>query len=315
MTRHAAPKESRRGPVAAGAAALVVLALASIVLYLGNRGPGVTESELVARGGEVTQTPETTAASPTSSQAPPTTTTTTTTAAPSRAPASTRPAVAPRAAPAADRTQAAVARGWGAPVLGDEFDGTAVSRDRWALYDGAGHNGLGVRSPGQASVANGVLRLTGDDQGTTAGMSFWPGQQYGRWEVRMRVPYGHPDYHPVLALWPISNDWPGDGEVDFAEMAAGDAGAQFNYLAGASNTWTKGYTPVDITQWHNYAVEWTPQGMRGFIDGREVFVDDDVSHLPPGPMYQTIQLDWIPAASDRPTETVMDVDWVRIYAL
>ncbi|MCF7553807.1 glycoside hydrolase family 16 protein [Pseudonocardia sp. WMMC193] len=214
---------------------------------------------------------------------------------------------------APDLTQAAVAQDWGAPVRVDEFTGTAVDLGQWAVYDGGGHNNQGVRSPAQATVADGVLRLTGDDQGTTAGLSMWPGQMYGRWEVRMRVPYGHPDYHPVLALWPQNNDWPGGGEIDYAEMAATDPGAQFNYLAGATNTWTKSRVDLDITQWHNYAVQWTAQGVRGYIDGREVFVDDDVSHLPPGPMYQTIQLDWIPYVDERPTETVMDVDWVRIY--
>ena len=39
--------------------------------------------------------------------------------------------------------------GWGTPVDGDEFTGTALDTSRWGAYDGAGHNGNGKRRPSQ----------------------------------------------------------------------------------------------------------------------------------------------------------------------
>ena len=219
------------------------------------------------------------------------------------------------AIPRADGSQAAVAHGWGPVVGGDEFDAGLLDQEKWLVYDGAGHDGKGVRSPGRVSVSDGVLTVRGDAAGTTGGLAMWPGRRYGRWEARMRVPAGHPDYHAVLVLWPDSNVWPGDGEVDYAEMTADADEAQFNFLAGPTNTWVRGATKLDITAWHNYAVEWSPTGMRGYVDGMLVFEDTDVTHLPPGPMHQTIQLDWIPYTSELPTESSMEVDWVRMYAL
>jgi len=35
--------------------------------------------------------------------------------------------------------------GWGAPVDGDEFTGTALDTSRRGAYDGPGHNGNGKR--------------------------------------------------------------------------------------------------------------------------------------------------------------------------
>ena len=55
----------------------------------------------------------------------------------------------------------------------------------WGVYDGPGHADKGTRSPAAASVADGVLTITGDAEGTTAGMA-WGN---GRPEVR---PLGGP---------------------------------------------------------------------------------------------------------------------------
>ncbi len=69
---------------------------------------------------------------------------------------------------------------------------------------------------------------------------------------------------------------------------------------------------LDMTEWHNYAVEWTEKGVIGFLDGAEWFRDSDPAHQPPGPMHQTIQLDWFPDGTTT-TPSWMDIDWVRVY--
>ena len=68
----------------------------------------------------------------------------------------------------------------------------------------------------------------------------------------------------------------------------------------------------DTTQWHNYAVEWTPTGITGYIDGVQAFRDTDTAHLPSGSMHQTVQLDWFPDGTATKVST-MSVDWVRVY--
>lgn len=69
-----------------------------------------------------------------------------------------------------------------------------------------------------------------------------------------------------------------------------------------------------MTRWHNYAVEWTPRHISGYIDGVRFFSDTNRSHLPPGAMHQTIQLDWFPDGT-RTKRSHMKIAWIRVYRL
>jgi beta-glucanase (GH16 family) len=209
---------------------------------------------------------------------------------------------------------AAVRYDWGKVVAGDEFNYTGAPKvSKWQVYDSIGHDGQGLRSPSAFAVKNGVVRISGDAKGTTGGMAAqFDNVKYGKWEVRMRVSERDPKYHPVLLLWPDSEKWPCDGEVDFAEGWSKTDIVNFVLISGCEDTVTRMFTTVDQTQWHDYAVEWTATAMVGYIDGVEVFRDTTASHLPPGPMHMTMQLDWFPDG----TTTIpswMDVDWVRFY--
>ena len=217
-------------------------------------------------------------------------------------------------APAPEPGTAAERLGWGVPVAGDEFGYTgAPDPSKWNVYNSAGHAGNGVRSPAAWNVDGNVVRVTGDSQGTTGGMSAdFDRRKYGRWEVRMRTNARDPEYHPVLILWPDSENWPCDGEIDFAEGTSDVTKMHFYHHYSCSNSQTSATRTVDTTQWHNYAVEWTPSAIVGYLDGVEWFRDTDPSHQPPGPMHQTIQLDWFPDGTATSTSW-MEVDWVRVY--
>ncbi len=207
---------------------------------------------------------------------------------------------------------AATKHNWGTPTRTEDFtNGTGG----WSLYDGAGHGGKGRRSPAAATTANGVLTITGSPDGTTEGMAWNPGQRYGRWEARVKSPAGDGDYHPVLLLWPDAENWPTGGEVDFMEISdAARQNTDFFLHYSADNQQKHGNVKIDATQWHDWAVEWTPQGITGYVDGNEWFKTTDTSILPPGPMHMTIQLDWFPGGGTS-KESSMQVDWVRQYAV
>jgi len=66
-------------------------------------------------------------------------------------------------------TSAAVKLGWGKPTHVDEFTG-GLGKD-WDVYDGPGHEGKGERSPSAVSVRDGIMTITGDADGKTAGMA------------------------------------------------------------------------------------------------------------------------------------------------
>ncbi|TDL32142.1 DUF7594 domain-containing protein [Arthrobacter nitrophenolicus] len=233
----------------------------------------------------------------------------------------TEPVTAPTPTPAPTATQtqppaaksAAETFGWGSPVAGDEFNYTgAPDPAKWNVYDSAGHAGKGVRSPAQARVDGSKLVITGTPEGTTAGMGAkFDNRKYGRWEVRA-AGSGDNEYHMVSILWPDSENWPCDGEVDYAETTGEWNVIKFFQHYSCANSQASASKNLDVTQFHNYAVEWTDKGIIGFVDGVEWFRNGNVSHLPPGPMHQTLQLDWFPdATADGAGE--MRVDWVRVY--
>ncbi|GAA4695091.1 hypothetical protein GCM10023215_35980 [Pseudonocardia yuanmonensis] len=207
---------------------------------------------------------------------------------------------------------AAATLGWGTLNRVDDFsDGL----DGWGLYDGAGHGGKGRRSPDAFSIENGVLVVTGSPDGTTGGMAWNPGQKYGRWEGRVRAPESDRSYHALLLLWPDAEDWPSGGEVDFMEMSDPDRQSTDMFLHyGSDNSQLHGSVEIDATQWHNWAVEWTPDHIAAFVDGEEWWRTEDRKTLPPGPMHLTIQLDWFPHGGEV-RESRMEVDWVRQYDL
>jgi len=212
------------------------------------------------------------------------------------------------AAGTADGVTAATTHGWGTPSREDDFTGGVGD---WGIYDGSGHDGNGRRSPDAISAQDGVLTITGTPDGTTGGMAWNPGRMYGRWEARVRSPAGDPDYHSVLLLWPDAENWPVGGEVDFMEISdASRQNVEMFLHYGADNSQVQGDVDVDATEWHNWAVEWTPDHIAAFLDGEEWWRTDDTGILPPGPMHLTIQLDNFGGPGQ---ETQMHVDWVREY--
>jgi beta-glucanase (GH16 family) len=214
-----------------------------------------------------------------------------------------------------DVQTAAQTQGWGRPTRVEEFDGNLSA---WGLYDGPGHADNGRRTPSAATVSGGVLTINGDAAGNSEGMEWDPGVKYGRWEARVRTPVGDKDYHAVLLLWPDSERWPGDGEVDFMEdsdptrqrteffLHFGNGTADGDQLMGAVG--------IDATQWHNWAVEWAPDHITAYLDGKQWWTTTDTAALPPGPMHMTIQLDdFRSGAALIPSS--MQVDWVHYYPI
>ncbi|HET9501607.1 MAG TPA: phytase [Marmoricola sp.] len=256
-----------------------------------------------------------TSPSATASTSPSATLSTSASATPSTSPSAT-PSTSPSATPSTD--EAAVSHGWGAPVFHDEFNYTgAPDKSLWSVYDSAGHAGNGVRSPAQVTVNGSALQITGLADGTTGGLSTSKatrGRTYGRWETRMRVNARDPEYHPVLILWPDAGRSSANNcmEIDYAESTSNVALNKFFLHYDCSGGQATAARQVDMTQWHNYAVEWTPDHVVGYLDGQVWFTDTDRAHVPDSPAHQTIQLDWFPDGTAT-ARSWMQVDWWRMY--
>jgi len=216
---------------------------------------------------------------------------------------------------AAAETSAASKLGWGKPNRVDYFNGPLGSD--WNVYNGPGHNKNGRRSPAAISVSDGVLTIDGDSAGTTGGLAWRGGQKYGRWEGRVRAPASDRSYNALLLLWPDSENWPAGGEIDFMEMddSTRQRTSMFVHF-GPDDRQLTSRVKADATQWHNWAVEWTPDHIATFLDGNEWYRTSNPLAQPPGPMHLCIQLDWFPAnAGSKVQQSSMQVDWVAQYPL
>jgi hypothetical protein len=133
------------------------------------------------------------------------------------------------------------------------------------------------------------------------------------------------NYHPVLIVWPQSEQWPQDGEYDFVELSTPgqpSLGAFMHFPHDATvsvqqRQFTK--AAVDTSVFHNYALEWTPDALVGYVDGAEWFrtsggassIRRDIQTMPSG--HLTIQLDNFDGTTQAPA--TMEVEWARVYTL
>jgi len=208
---------------------------------------------------------------------------------------------------------AAATLGWGTPNRADDFSDSS-SLAGWRLYDGPGHNGNGRRTPRAISAADGVLTVTGDAQGNSGGMAWNPGQFHGRWEVCAKSSSAAEAYHALLLLWPDDDDWPAGGEIDFMEVVdPARQGSEFWLHFGPDDTRENGYLPIDTTQWHSWAVEWTPNRIAAYVDGTMWWESTNVEHFPPRRMHLCVQLD--NTGGDVGAGAQMSVDWARQYSI
>lgn len=224
--------------------------------------------------------------------------------------------------------------GWGTPLpASDEFNYTgAPDPNKWtaAAECWAGHAGNGKRCASNSTVNGGALVQTGEANGDSAWLASKLDQQYGRWEARVRTEALSPDngrkYHPLLIVWPQSNEWPEHGEYDFFENQApglDSVEAWLHYPHNADKPVQQEHAQkngVNTSEWHNVAFEWTPDHIKGFIDGEEFYsfsggaisgTRGPIQAMPSG--HLTIQLDNFFGADMQGAK--YEVDWARIYAL
>jgi hypothetical protein len=211
-----------------------------------------------------------------------------------------------------------------APVSGykiakcEDFNGTSIPSG-WSAYNGGGGSTVvgGGRKASQCTVGNGLLVQTQLADGSTCGMSSNFGQKYGYWEVKMRAYStggGGSAPHPVLILWPDTDVW-NDGELDYFESDIGDdhMGVFLHCVGNASKNCYSTTHKVDFSQWHVYGFEWTAQGFKGFVDGKEIYSTGGNGSNPSVSMHQTIQLDNLTGKTPV-SPAKMEVDWVHMYS-
>ncbi|MGB7538085.1 MAG: glycoside hydrolase family 16 protein [Anaerolineales bacterium] len=202
-------------------------------------------------------------------------------------------------------------------------------RDRWwAFLEGWTDQANGLYSPSQVlSVADGVMDIHLHSQKSMHlaaapvplihGRDGSLGQLYGRYAVRFRSDALH-GYKVAWLLWPDSETWPRDGEIDFPEgnldslieayMHRRDATAGNDAAGFSSGVRLSG-------EWHTAVIEWKKDSVVFILDGRVIGATMD--RIPNTPMHWVLEatttLDGYEPADE--TEGHIKIDWVAVWKL
>jgi beta-glucanase (GH16 family) len=215
----------------------------------------------------------------------------------------------------------------------DEFDGK-LDTNKWNFRDPWGrerNQELQAYVKDAFEITNGVLRIkaekrtahyAGKDRAYTSGMMTTHdkfSQQYGRFEIRCRIPSGKGMW-PAFWLLPDPLGWP--PEIDILEILGHQPEKIYmthhfrndqRQHKSHGGSWVG---PDFSKEFHEYAVEWSPESIRWFVDGVEHYRSDH--DIPKTKMYVLVNLavggDW-PGAPDDKTifPAAFEVDYVRVY--
>lgn len=211
---------------------------------------------------------------------------------------------------------------WGSPAVAETFSGGRLDPAKWVIYDSPNAS-VNPRTSLATTVSGGLLHLTGgiyNGRDLSGGIASTLEQRYGRWEVRLRADRGV-GYSAVALLWPEHMGVPEYAEIDFAEMidpTRRTAGIFIHH--GPNDDQAQNQLKADFTKWHVVAVDWLPDHMTFWLDGKAVWTyrgpliprldrmglalqNDQVCDRGPGFCRDASTPKWVH----------MDVDWVRIY--
>lgn len=232
-------------------------------------------------------------------------------------------------------------------VMADEFDTDgAPDSELWSFEIGTGENGWGNNElqyytdrTENVEVRNGMLLITArrenfEGSSYTSARMITKGkfeQTYGRFEARMRLPYGQ-------GMWPAfwmlgadidTNPWPGAGEIDIMEYRGQEPTVVLGSVHGpgysGGNAVTKRYDLLNDrfdTGFHVFGIEWGEDYVNYYVDDvlyNQITPDDvDGEWVFDKPFYLLINLAVGGSFVGSPnSETVfpqtMLVDYVRVY--
>lgn len=176
-------------------------------------------------------------------------------------------------------------------VMQDEFDVDGAPNSAiWGFDIGTGTNGWGnnelqyyTNRPENVTVQNGYLLITARKE-SYQGSSYTSArlltkgkfeQAYGRFEARIRLPWGQ-------GMWPAfwmlgadidTNPWPGAGEIDIMEFRGQEPTVVLGTVHGpgysAGESISKSYTLKNDrfdTGFHVFGIEWGPGYINYYVD-------------------------------------------------
>jgi beta-glucanase (GH16 family) len=226
-----------------------------------------------------------------------------------------------------------------APYWSEEFntDG-APDPSKWG-YD-IGANGWGnaeleyyTDRPENAIVKGGVLKITAKKE-NYKGSSYTSARllsknkfafTYGRVEVRAKLPAGVGTWPAIWMLGSNSDTvhWPQCGEIDIMEHRGKELNKIFGTLhypghSGGNGNGSTTFISNATTEFHIYGLDWSPESIRIYVDGRLYHTVANADSLPFNHDFFFILNVAMGGGFTGPvdpafTQASMEVDYVRVY--
>ncbi len=208
----------------------------------------------------------------------------------------------------------------------DDFTAPALS-SQWSKYNAIPRSSpQGLWRPSQVFVKNGRLVLRAVPQGktwVTGGVMNYTSasKRYGSYLVRFRAGKATGIKYAIL-LWPQSDNWPVDGEIDIAEDGGGKrTGTTATLHFGAGDQKIQRQVSGDFSAWHTVGVEWSKGLLSFVVDGR-IWATISDPHVPDGVMNLAIQTESVACGetwgacpnSSTPKTVDFEIDWVAVYS-
>jgi hypothetical protein len=140
------------------------------------------------------------------------------------------------------------------------------------------------------------------------------GLLYGRYAACFRAD-PVPGYKTAWLLWPDSETWPRDGEIDFPEGNLDSTiGAFMHRQNGTSGSDQDAYsTSATYPSWHTVVIEWSASACRFILDG--TVIGTSTSRIPDTPMHWVLQTETALSGGAPANDASgnVQIDWVAAY--
>lgn len=148
------------------------------------------------------------------------------------------------------------------------------------------------------------------------------GQTYGRYAIRFKIDPVCTGYKIAWLLWPDSEVWPRDGEIDFPEV---DDFTNYSRIYGAVHYALNGKDYAQLAhsrtkpadgKWHTAITEWTEDYVEFFLDDKRVGKIINKNIIPRTPMTWRIQSQGMVYRATEPINNVaaiIQIDWVKVW--
>lgn len=218
------------------------------------------------------------------------------------------------------------------------------STDKWYYETGAsgwGNNEIQNYIPGFrgtdtcAVISDGTLKIIAKKVGTevlSIRMNTKESWTYGYFEARLCMPSGKGTWPAFWMMLKDFKNWPLDGEIDIMEYVGYDPNVvhctvhteKYNHAIG-TQVGKSTTVPTAETEFHVYAVEWTNDYIRGFVDGKQYFefLNDKQNNVETWPFnkpfYLKLNLAWggnwggAQGVDETKLPATYEIDYVRVY--